>query len=250
MTNTDREQKHLPTSSEMAIKYPAHPEPIHPTYNTTGAIASLPATAPIDDILQIIERDGGIVLTNFATPEDLASIDQDVSEHVEAARSHGASGIPIIPKETTVVPGLVGKSPTVAKLCESFILDQVRTRILEDRFSVQREEITEENRIDPLLSISITFYIGPGAPRQRLHRDDNIHGIRHGPDFTFKKASQIGCLIAGSQTTRENGATMFIPGSHRWDDTRRPQEDEVCFAGKSPYRIPSGLQTRHLHMRI
>lgn len=217
----------------MAIKPPVHPEPIDPSYKPKASITYLPATSPIEDILEVIERDGGVILTNFATPEEVAALDDDVSSYTNAASTNGTSGIPIIPKETTVVPGLVGKSPTAAKLCESPVLDQIRTRILEDRFTVQREDITEENQIDPLLSISITLYIGHGAPRQRLHRDDNIHGVRHGGKFDFKNASQIGCLIAGSKTTRENGATMFVPGSHKWDDSRSASPDEVCFAGKS-----------------
>lgn len=217
----------------MGIKIPpAHPEPINKAYQPAVAITRLPANAPVDEILEVIERDGGIILTDFASPEQLAAIDRDISPHIETAQKNGTSGIAIIPKETTVVPGLVGKSDTVAGLCEDPVLDEVRTRILQDRFAVQREDITEENCIDPILSISITLYISHGAPRQRLHRDDNIHGIRHGKDWSFKNASQIGCLIAGSKTTRENGATMFIPGSHRWDDSRKPQPDEVCFAGK------------------
>jgi hypothetical protein len=111
------------------------------------------------------------------------------------------------------------------------VLEELRISILQEKFSVIREDIVEDNIIDSLLSISLTFYIGYGAPRQRLHRDDNVHGIRHGGIFDLKKENQIGCLIAGSKTTRQNGATMFVPGSHKWDDKRVPQLDEICFAG-------------------
>ena len=218
--------------ADMAISPPAYPEPIDPSYKPIAYISTLPAVAPIDEVLEILERDGGIILTDFATAEELTTIDQDVSKYAEAARSKGKSGIPTIPKETLVVPGLVGKSSTIARLCESQVLDQIRTRILEDNFTIQREDDTVEKRVDPLLRPSITLYIGHGAPRQRLHRDDNIHGIKHGASFGLKNASQIGCLIASSKTTRENGATMFIPGSHKWDDSRNPRADEVCFAGK------------------
>lgn len=216
----------------MAMKPQVHPDPIDASYQPKVSITSLPATASIEDILDIIERDGGVILTNFASAKELSAVDDDISSYAEKARFNGTSGIPIIPKETLVVPGLVGKSRTIVKLCESPVLKDIRTRVLEDKFVVQREDIPEENTIDPLLSISITLHIGHNAPRQRLHRDDNIHGIRHGAHFGFKDASQIGCLIAGTKTTRENGATMFIPGSHKWDDSRVPRPDEVCFAGK------------------
>lgn len=211
---------------------PLHPDPISQAHEPTVSITRLPASTAVEQILEVIERDGGVILTDFANQQQLAAIDAEVAPYVEAAQKQGTTGIPIIPKETTVVPGLVGKSDTAAELCENPLLDEIRTHILEDRFVVHREDIEEENRIDPLLSISITLYVGHGAPRQRLHRDDNIHGIRHGPDWNFKNASQIGCLIAGTKTTRENGATMFIPGSHKWDDVRKPRPDEVCFAGR------------------
>jgi swainsonine biosynthesis dioxygenase SwnH1/2 len=208
------------------------PEPIDPSYEPTASITRLPADAPIEQILAILEQDGGVILTNFATPEDLAAVDEDVEAHRERAPTTEKTALDLIPKETLAVPGLVGKSPTIAKICESSVLEQLRKSILEEKFSVVREDVIEEKTIDPLLSISITFYIGPGAPRQRLHRDDNVHGIRHGGEFDLKNASQFGCLIAGSKTTRQNGATMFVPGSHKWDDKRRPREDEVCFAGE------------------
>ncbi|KAF4313638.1 hypothetical protein GTA08_BOTSDO01306 [Botryosphaeria dothidea] len=213
---------------------PRHPPPIDPSYKPTGHVTSIPATAPLEEILGVIERDGGVILTNLVSPEELAAIDADVETHRKDTRSTEGGALSIIPKETLAVPGLVGKSPTIAKICESPVLENLRTSILEERFSVFREDYVEENTIDPLLSISITFHVGYGAPRQRLHRDDNVHGIRHDGKFDLRKASQFACLIAGSRTTRQNGATMFIPGSHKWDDSRQPQLNEICFAEMEP----------------
>jgi ectoine hydroxylase-related dioxygenase (phytanoyl-CoA dioxygenase family) len=207
------------------------PQPIDSSYQPTTSIAKIPANSPLEEILAIIERDGGVILTSFASLEDLAAIDEDVEALRHKTQSTEKSALHIIPKETLSIGGLVGKSATVAKLCETPVLADLRTAILQEKFSVIREDFIEENVIDPLLSISITFHIGYSAPRQRLHRDDNVHGIKHSGKFNLKKASQFACLVAGSQTTRENGATMFIPGSHKWDDERRPRTDEVCFAG-------------------
>ncbi|KAL1634390.1 hypothetical protein SLS56_002400 [Neofusicoccum ribis] len=204
--------------------------PIDASYKPTASITSVPATAPIEEILGVIERDGGVILTNLVSPEDLAAIDKDVEAQRKDTKSTEGSAMAIVPKETLAVPGLVGKSPTVAKVCESPVLDRLRTSLLQENFSVIREDYIEENTIDPLLSISITFHIGPGGPRQRLHRDDNVHGTRHDGNFELAKVRQFGCLIAGTKTTRDNGATMFIPGSHKWDDSRPPRTDEVCFA--------------------
>lgn len=216
----------------MAAQTPAPPKPIDAAHTPNVSIQKLPATSSIEDILAIIEADGGIILTDLVSPEQLAAIDADVELQKELAPTTEGSALSIIPKETLAVPGLVGKSDTVAQLCEHPILEQLRKHILEYKFSVIREDFVEENTIDPILSISTTLHIGYGAPRQRLHRDDNVHGIRHDRPFRLDEQSQFACLIAGTRTTRANGATMFIPGSHKWDDQRVPRTDEVCFAGK------------------
>lgn len=220
------------------------PQSIGSSYEPDVLIKKLPANASIEDILTVLEEDGGIILTDLISTDQLATIDADVEFQKEKAPTTEGSALSIIPKETLAVPGLVGKSDTVAKICEHPVLEQLRKQILEYRFSVIREDFVEENVIDPLLSISTTLHIGYGAPRQRLHRDDNVHGIKHGDPFRLNEQSQFACLIAGTRTTRQNGATMFIPGSHKWDDERVPRIDEVCFADKTSsapkcYLLPS-----------
>jgi len=37
----------------------------------------------------------------------------------------------------------------------------------------------------------------------------------------------LGCIVAVTRTTRENGATMVIPGSHVWGPERAPREHEA-----------------------
>ncbi|EEA27087.1 hypothetical protein TMatcc_004638 [Talaromyces marneffei ATCC 18224] len=207
-----------------------YPEPLDSSYVPEVSITKLPATAPIEKILAILDRDGGIILEDFATAEELQNIEAEIKESEREDNGKPHTGLPIIPSETRVVPGLVGRSKTVAELCERPVLNQLREEILVDKFSVTREQFTDHYKIDPLLSISLSFQINTGAPRQSLHRDDAIHGTKHSTPFDLKKASQFACLIAGCETTRANGATMFVPGSHRWDDNRVPRVDELCFA--------------------
>lgn len=215
----------------VAVATRRYPTPIDPAYKPEVAIAKLAADAPIERILEVLDRDGGVILEDFVSLEELVNIEKEieVSTRDEDAEPH--TGFPQIPSETHLVSGLVGKSKTMASICEKPALTKLRDEILTDHFSITRELYTDTYRIEPLLSISLSFQIGTGAPRQALHRDDAIHGIDHSVPFNLRKASQFACLIAGSQTTRENGATMFVPGSHRWDDSRQPRVDEICFAG-------------------
>ena len=37
-------------------------------------------------------------------------------------------------------------------------------------------------------------------------------------------------IWAVTDFTRENGATQIVPGSHKWDKDRLPNEDEIAYA--------------------
>lgn len=206
------------------------PSPIDPSFTPTTSIVKLPSTASIDEIISILDRDGGLIITSLLTPSEISQIATDTLPYTGSnATPH--SGIAIIPQETQLISGLVAKSPTMLSLCEHPILSALRARILTDEGSIPMEDIRKNWHIDPLLSLSVSFQIGYGAPRQRLHRDDGIHLVDHSLPYELEKVSQFACLVAGVETTRENGATMFVPGSHRWDEKRRPRLDEIAFAG-------------------
>ncbi|KAL2062406.1 hypothetical protein VTL71DRAFT_6672 [Oculimacula yallundae] len=209
------------------------PLPLDPSYKPTTSITKLPSTASIDEIISILDRDGGVILTDLLTPSQIAQIATDTLPYSNP-KTNPHSGIAIVPSETHLISGLIGKSPTMLALCEHPILSALRSRILVDQGSIPMEDIPKDWHIDPLLSLSVSFQIGYGAPRQRLHRDDGIHVIDHDLEYRLDKVSQFACLVAGCETTRENGATMFVPGSHRWDAKRQPRLDEITFAEMSP----------------
>jgi len=78
--------------------------------------------------------------------------------------------------------------------------------------------------IKPSLQLSVTqaIEILPGQEAQDLHRDDGMyHTIHPGQE------SLVQVLFAGTDFTVENGATMAIPGSHKWDMDRIPQTKEA-----------------------
>jgi ectoine hydroxylase-related dioxygenase (phytanoyl-CoA dioxygenase family) len=85
---------------------------------------------------------------------------------------------------------------------------------------------------DPILSASSTLDIGPGMSAQSLHRDDFIWQQRHTAQATYEVGADmgLGILVAGIDTTVENGATVFVPGSHLWDHERLPKENEAVAA--------------------
>jgi ectoine hydroxylase-related dioxygenase (phytanoyl-CoA dioxygenase family) len=71
----------------------------------------------------------------------------------------------------------------------------------------------------PQVCNTTVYSVLPGSEEQALHRDDRIHHA-HLPQtekHTVGRDLGIGLFVAGSRSTRKNGATRFIPGSHLWD---------------------------------
>ena len=64
----------------------------------------------------------------------------------------------------------------------------------------------------------------PGQGLQPLHRDDSVWLWRH-PNYGREARFQV--MVAVSDFTAANGATLVIPGSHKWDDERMQQEEAV-----------------------
>ncbi|KAK5542961.1 hypothetical protein LTR46_012101, partial [Exophiala xenobiotica] len=123
-----------------------------------------------------------------------------------------------------------GKSKVAASVYELPVVSRLLDSFLTHRYTLKREEIDNEVAIPPQLSLSCSLYLTPGPPRAPLHRDDLIHGIDHSIPFDLNKQTELAILVAGAKTNRVTGATLFIPGSHKWDDKRTPKPNEITFA--------------------
>lgn len=71
------------------------------------------------------------------------------------------------------------------------------------------------------LSAPTGIQIGAGEPAQGLHTDDSIYPIaRPHPELV------LNTMWALDDFTVANGATRFVPGSHRWPPDRSPTGDD------------------------
>ena len=66
---------------------------------------------------------------------------------------------------------------------------------------------------------------------QELHRDDLVYPLAH----PSERQSVVTVIWALNDFSAANGATLVVPGSHRWDDERKPTLAEAV-----PAEMPRG----------
>ncbi len=78
---------------------------------------------------------------------------------------------------------------------------------------------------DIIMSTGELMAIGPGESRQRMHWD-GVSWSRSNLPFDFL----LSVNIALTDFTQANGATVVVPGSHRWPRDRKAAESEIGYA--------------------
>lgn len=57
------------------------PNPSHQKSNPE--VVKLPVTTPIEEVVKVIRRDGGVIIKGFVSPETIAQVDREVAPHWE-----------------------------------------------------------------------------------------------------------------------------------------------------------------------
>ena len=182
-------------------------------------LVTLPASATVDQVAEVLRRDGGVIVADMLEPAVLDRFNADLEPFLSRvpygeARFTGA--------RTRRCAALFAKSMATAELLMQPHFMGACEQILADDYSYPHAGGTTTVRTTLQVSVTQAIQIWPGQGAQPLHRDDYLHHRRHpGPD------SQVQVLYAATDFTAQNGATMVVPGSHLWDDTRRPRLDEA-----------------------
>lgn len=191
-------------------------------------------TATPEEVVQGLIRSGGCILRNAASLEELAAIEADTRPWID--KDLEWKGDESFPRETRRVCGLATKSKAYMEVVVANKLYQdVCNILLSSTFKMWKGDELMTSTAAPQLNNTFLFSIQPGAADQGLHRDDIIHH-NHLPAITadeYKVGRDlgIGYFVAGKRTTKSNGATRFIPGSHLWGPIEpRPTEDLCVYA--------------------
>jgi ectoine hydroxylase-related dioxygenase (phytanoyl-CoA dioxygenase family) len=143
----------------------------------------------------------------------------------------------LFPPETRRCANLAGRSKTVrekwlvdplVRACNAKFIDKTTTNY----YGETKHTYISEAQV----TIAVTFEIGPGGKAQRLHRDDKNYHMHH-PDqtatgYNYGTDVELAFMIPGILTTKANGATLAIPGSHLWPSSRVPTiaDNDVAYA--------------------
>ncbi|KFY53489.1 hypothetical protein V496_07549 [Pseudogymnoascus sp. VKM F-4515 (FW-2607)] len=171
--------------------------------------AKLPAT----DIVKALKDEGCVVIESMFTPAQIARLNVDMDaalSPVTTGRPANANTPPlaegvdamVFGQNTRRVGGLPGKSSAFREdVCDNDSLHSVSTELFKETG-------------DYWLSTAQMIEIGPGSKAQPLHADASgwwpfwAMGDRWQPEFA------VNFLIATTDTTKANGATGVVRGSH------------------------------------
>ncbi|KAF2023575.1 PhyH-domain-containing protein [Setomelanomma holmii] len=175
--------------------------------------------------IEVIEKDGGVILTDFASLDQLYRVYQDVRK-VWKQRYRGRMHAGLLFGRSATAREQWCLNPYLLAIVNQFL----RTTNAED---VDRVSASQRST-DAMLSQAASITIVEGGDAQPLHRDDAIwqkaHTSQEQTGYRLGSDLGIGMLVAAVDTTHANGATLVVPGSHLWEDARRAQEHEIATA--------------------
>ncbi|ODA79216.1 hypothetical protein RJ55_04809 [Drechmeria coniospora] len=185
-------------------------------------LATVDALAPTTDhalLASLLERDGAVIVRNFASVNLCARIRADLGPHFDSDRADKSG---FFPATTKRAHGVLRHSDAAAELVVRPLFIDVANEMLTSRYTYWEGQRQLSVAGKPQIASIVGFRVEPGGTQQPLHRDDADYHARN-CDFPV----MLGCVTALTKTTRSNGATVVIPGSHRWGPQRCPRDDEA-----------------------
>jgi len=169
-----------------------------------GTYRSTAATSTTDDAesdLAVLERDGYVVIEGLLSAE----VCQEIAIAMDPLLGHVGRNV-FEGLHTQRVYSLLTKT----RVCDALV-EHPRVLALLNRLLMPNY----------LLSQLQAIRIRPGEAAQFLHFDDGMYPVPR-PRAPLSAAT----IWAITDFTAENGATVVIPGSHRWGDDRTPTDTD------------------------
>jgi len=175
-------------------------------------VQALGKTAATEGIVEVLNRDGCVIIHNLAADSLLDAIYAELKPFIEATK-FGRDDFAGFHTQRT--GSLIARSPSFHQLAMHPLVLDTAAKVLGPYCQKFQLHLTQVIKIDP------------GETAQTLHRDQLVYN-----PFRFPKGMECEChtIWALTDLTEENGATRIIPGSHRWEDDRTPALEETVAA--------------------
>lgn len=181
------------------------------------SIPQFSADASASDVSAALGEAGCAVVTGVMDAELRQSIRDELAPHMAKARYiEEDDPTQFYPARTRRITALVARSPSVTDRLVAHRLSQ----------HVCETHLRPNSEYGYQLHVSAALDVGPGAREQVLHREED--------SFTFFPLPRPNMIVASmwavTDFRKDNGATLLVPGSHRWPADREATPDEVLNA--------------------
>lgn len=185
-----------------------------------ATVKRLSGSSSGEDINAALESDGVVIVEDFLAPGVVEALNAELQPYIDASKPR---------EQRNMYDGFLGaytvRLHAIAAKAKSFPDVLIDPRIM----SVMDRQL-KPNCTDYRLSSAELIEIRGGETAQPIHRDDD----------SWPRAAQsaaplvVNVMIALSEYTAENGATVVVPGSHKWEREREPRPEEITQAVMSP----------------
>ena len=181
------------------------------------SIPQFHASASASDVADALGEAGCAVVTGLMDAELRQSIRHELAPHMASARViEEDDPAKFYPARTRRVSALVARSPSVT---DRLVAHPLSRQVCDTHLLPNSEHGYQ-------LHVSATVEVGPGAREQVLHREES--------SFTFFPLPRPNIIVASMWAVTEfhadNGATLVVPGSHKWLADREAKPDEILSA--------------------
>ena len=183
------------------------------------ALTTVSSTTTADELVEILERDGAVIVEGLASAETMNRIRDELAPWLTLPIEESPLGNDRFKGMKTLrTSSLMAKSAGCRELALAPRVLEVLDRVLGPQCATYQLTWTQAIRI------------APGEVAQVPHRDTNMYPFaRPGPECF------VNTIWALSRFTAENGGTVVYPGSHLWNDERIPApSDEVASVEMEP----------------
>ncbi|MFU8815804.1 MAG: phytanoyl-CoA dioxygenase family protein [Pseudomonadales bacterium] len=185
------------------------------------SLQRIPADAPLQSILDALDRDGGLVVEGIFPVEVIATMRAAVVVAAEdfapgaATQGLGENGKAFVGANTIRFSSLGKISPAFFDLLDNPVYAAIADAVLLPHCGSY------------WVNTGQAMLIGPGEPAQMLHRDCDNWPQLCAPLWPNCPEVTVSAMIALEEVSERLGATRVIPGSHRWHDYRDRGSQEM-----------------------